>query len=35
MTEVRDFPDGPVVEISHFQCRGAQVQTLIRELKIP
>ena len=22
MSQVRDFPDGPVVKISHFQCRG-------------
>ena len=28
-----DFPGGPVVEIPRFQCRGAWVQSLVKELR--
>ena len=29
-----DFPGGSVVRTPYFHCKGAQVQFLIRELKI-
>ena len=29
----RDFPGSPVVKIPCFQCRGAQVQSLVQELR--
>ena len=28
-----DFPGCPVVKTVYFQCRGAQVQSLVRELR--
>ena len=28
-----DFPSGPVVKAAHYQCRGVQVQSLIRDVK--
>jgi len=33
MMKIRDFPGGPVAKNLHFHCRGAQVQSLVRELR--
>ena len=29
----RDLPGGPVVKILSFHCRGAQIRSLVRELR--
>ena len=30
---IKDFPDGPVVKTLYFYCRGAQVQSLVKDLR--
>ena len=33
--ELEDVTGGPVVKTPYFDCRGAQVQSLVKELKFP
>ena len=32
-SRLREFPGGPVVKTTHFECGGARVQSLVRELR--